>query len=198
MVRLQLPPAPPIFGTEWRNERWTVHCTSDLRVWRCGSEITAKVLAEQTIDFTRHDASWLIWLLIPPLLLLAGLKRNDFAGGGQSAMRTVFMRLIGGLILGAIVIGLISFWHVSRPQYFIKLRLEEKTIALKYHRSGPETLIPLKDITSLSVVKSGTLRHSCRRLRIETTSGPLHSFGFERLDEDQVAVVEALRQKIAA
>jgi hypothetical protein len=153
------------------------------------------VFAAQTIDFTRHDiGSWIWWLLFP-LILLASLRKNDFLGEGLS--KAIRMRLLGGLLVGVFLIILITVWRRSGPQYFTKLRLEDKSLALKYHRSKPETVIPLKDIQNLSVIKSGTRRNPCKRLKIETEGDDFLSFGFGKLDQDQLAVLEAVRQKIA-
>jgi hypothetical protein len=156
--------------------------------------IAITVFAEQTIDFTRHDIGVWLWWLLFPALLLTNLKKNDFVGGG--VVKAIIIRLICGFILAAIIVGLITLWHVYRPQYFTTLRLEDNNVVLKYHRFGPETVIPLKDVEGLSVVKSGSLRRSCKRVRIETTGGTFTSFGFGKFDEDQVAVLDAVRQKI--
>jgi hypothetical protein len=90
----------------------------------------------------------------------------------------------------------VAAWHLWGPQYFIKLRVDEKNLALRYHWSKQETVIPLKEVTKLSIVRSESRRSS--RLAIETTGGTFRSFGFGRLDEDQVTVLDAIRQKIAA
>jgi len=153
------------------------------------------VFAAQTIDFTRHDiGSWIWWLLFP-LILLASLRKNDFLGEGLS--KAILMRLIGGLLVGAFLIILITVWRRSGPQYFTKLRFDDKNVVLKYHRSGPETVILLKDIQNLSVIRSGSRRSPCKRLKIETEDDNFLSFGFGKLDQDQLAVLDAVRQKIA-
>jgi hypothetical protein len=166
---------------------------SGLPVSSPDSVITIEVFAEQTIDFTRHDIGVWLWWVLFPLLLLTNLKKNDFVGGG--ALKTILIRLISGFILAAIIVGLITLWHVYRPQYFTTLRLEENTVVLKYHRFGPETVIQLKDVESLTVVRR---RRSSTRVRIETTGGTFTSFAFARLDEDQLAVLDAVRHKIGA
>jgi hypothetical protein len=157
--------------------------------------IAVEVFAALTIDFTRHDIGSWIWCLLLPVLLLASLRKNDFLGEGLS--KAILMRLLGGLLVGAFLIILITVWHRTGPQYFTKLRLDDKSLVLKYNRSGPETVIPLKDIQNLSVIKSGSMRHPCKRLQIETESDNFLSFGFGKLDQDQVAVLDAVRQKIA-
>jgi hypothetical protein len=158
--------------------------------------IEIEVFAEQIIDFTRHDIGVWLWWLLFPVLLLTNLKKNDFVGGG--ALKAIVIRLICGFILAAIIVGLITLWHVCRPQYFTTLRLDENNVVLKCHWLGPETVIPLKDVEGLSVIPSGSLRRSCKRVRIETTGGTFTSFGFGKFDEDQVAVLDAVRHKIGA
>ena len=169
--------------------------TSDLRLCQQRSVIVLEVFAEQTIDFTRHDiGSWIWWLLFP-LLLFASLKKNDLVG--EWAPKAILIRVICGLLVGAFLFILITVWHRTGPQYFTKLRLEDNNVVLEYHRFGPETAIPLKDVQNLSVIKSGSLRHPCKRLEIETEGDKFLSFGFGNLDQDQVAVLDAVRQKIA-
>ena len=168
---------------------------SSLRPFPWAGEIAIEVFAEQIIDFTRHDiGSWLWWVIFPALLLLS-LKKNDLLSEGT--IKAILIRLVGGFILSAIVVALVSVWHLLGPQYFTQLRVEENSLALRYHWLREETVVPLREVTKLSVVRSGTVRRPCSRLRIETPGGTFRSFGFGRLDEDQVAVLDAARQKIA-
>ena len=152
------------------------------------------MFAEQTIDFTRGDTWWLWWVIFP-VLLLAGLVRHDFAGV-KATVRAALMRLVCGLILSAIAVTFVSAWGLWGPKYFTKLRFDENNLALRYHWLREETVISLKEVKRLSIVTSGR-RRPFRRLQIETTSGIFRSFGGQ-LDEDQVAVLDALRKKVAA
>lgn len=168
---------------------------SSLRQFQRAGEIVVEVLAEQIIDFTRHDiGSWYWWVAFPVILLLR-LKKNDLLSEGK--IKAILIRLGGGLIMSVIVVALISVWQLLGPQYFTKLRLEENSLALRYHWLRQETVIPLKAVTKLSIVNSGTLRRPCGRFQIETTGGTFRSFGYGRLDEDQVAVLDAVRQKVS-
>jgi hypothetical protein len=158
--------------------------------------ITIEVFAVQTIDFTRHDiGSWIWWLLFP-VILLASLKKNDFASDGL--LKAILIRLVCGLLVGAFLIILITVWRRTGSQYFTKLRLEDKSLVLEHHRFGPETVIPLKDVDYLTVIKSGSYRHPCKRLKIETADQNFLSFGFGKLDEDQIAVLDAVRKRVDA
>lgn len=122
-------------------------------------------------------------------------QKNDPLSEGT--FKAILIRLVGGFILSMIVVALISAWHLFGPQYFTKLRVKENSLALRYHWLRQETVIPLKEVTKLSLVRSGTVRRPCRRLQIETTGETFQSFGFGQLDDEQDAVFDDLRRKLA-
>lgn len=155
------------------------------------------MLAEQSIDFTRGDVGWIIWICIPLLVVLSD-KGKELKGGGRRILKILGIRLLAGFVFTALVIGQLSMWARFGPQYFVKLRLQEKVVCLTFRGSATEVEIPLREVKSVTFVDSGTFRHPCKRLQIETPSREFQSFGFKELDADQLAVVNALRSQTGA
>ncbi len=151
---------------------------------------------EEFIDFTRGDAGWILWITIPALALLS-LSKRDFIGGIGKALKPILGRLVVGLILAALFVGLLEVWVRLGPQYFTKLWFDENSLRLRFHWSMSDTIVRLSEVRAISVVKSGTRRRPCNRVQIETRSQKLQSLGFGRLDADQVDVLDNLRGRIA-
>jgi len=154
-------------------------------------------MTADAIDFLRDDiGEWLLFVIIP-FLALSGLKAKELKQSGwRTTTRAVATRLLIGCLIATPITGFLMVWQRWPPQYFIKLRLESDRVILGYRWPEPELAIPFGDVRNVQIIKSGTRRRPCSRVRVQTTAETYRSYGFGQLNEGEIAVMDKLRERV--
>jgi len=142
-------------------------------------------------------ASWGLWVVFPAVFLLR-IRKEHLAGGWRKALLCIARRLVIGLLFSSLLFGFLSAWKKWGPQYYTKLRLQEDIVVLVYPWQSPDTVVPVREIKSVKVVKGETVLHNRSRLRIVAANGEFKSFGFDQLNEQELAVLDKLRERVAS
>ena len=145
-----------------------------------------------TIDFTRGDLGlWFGFVIFLLLYLATAAKLAE-----NITLRWICRHLpIGGLLASAVILFL-AVWQRWPLQYFIDVRLETNQVVLGFRWPEPELAIPYGEITAVHIVKTGSFRRPASRVQLETSRMIYRSFGFNRLDDDEVAVLNRLREMV--
>jgi len=152
---------------------------------------------DQTIDFLRGDLGLWVLFIVIPLAALCRIKRANLGGrDGRRMARVIVVRMVFGLVIASTLTGLLAIWQRWPPQYFVKLTLGESGVTLGFRWPAPEAMIPYRDLKDVSVVTRRSSRRTTSRVKITTPAHSYLSYGFSKLDPEEIELLDQLRAKI--
>jgi hypothetical protein len=150
----------------------------------------------QSIDFTRGSLGlWALWICFGLALSIA--KRNFNGVGLRGIVRAILPRVMFGFAISTVIVGALTFWRGTHPQYFTRMRLFPERVILGFSWPAPDKTIGLDQISDVSITRTRSIRRGVHfRLQIATPSETFRSFGYRQLSDRELAVLDALRSRV--
>jgi hypothetical protein len=152
---------------------------------------------DNSIDFLRNDVGlWLLFVCGAGVMALRSKAGPGFLKNGwRQALRLLIGRMLLGALLAAPLVGFLAVCQRLPPHYFIRMQVADDSLVLGFRWPKPDLVIPLRQVEEIKVTK---LRRSKFRIRVNTSTETLSSFGYGRLSDRENQVLQAMRERIAA
>jgi hypothetical protein len=152
---------------------------------------------DNSIDFLRNDVGlWLLFVCGAGLMAVRRKPGSSFhKNGWPRAVRLLIGRMLLGVLLVTPLAGALAIFQRLPPHYFIRLQVADDSLVLGFRWPKPDLVIPLRQVEEIKVTK---LRRSKFRIRVNTSTETLSSFGYGRLSDRENQVLQTIRERIAA
>ena len=152
---------------------------------------------DNSIDFLRNDVGlWLLFVCGAGLMAVRSKPGSGFhENGWRQALRLLIGRMLLGVLLAAPLVGAQAIFQRLPPHYFVRMQATDDNLVLGFRWPRPDLIIPLREVEEIKVTK---LSRSKFRIRVNTSTETLSSFGYGRLSERENRVLQTMRERIAA